>query len=284
MARIAYVNGQYLPIDTPAVQVEDRGYQFADGIYEVWLVRDGVFLDHAGHLARMKRSLGEIRIPQPMSDVALDIALRETLRRNRLTDALVYLQITRGVSRRDHAFPAGTIRPSVVITVRPAPRAPVSARAEAGIAVITQKDLRWKRCDIKSISLLPNVLAKQAAREAGAFEAWLVNEAGEVTEGSSSNAWIITGEGRLVTRAADETILNGITRQRILRIAKAQGLVFEERPFTVDEALGAREAFVSSATSMVMPVVSIDGRPIANGAPGSLASALRASYEAGEES
>lgn len=283
MARIAYVNGQYLPIDTPAVQVEDRGYQFADGIYEVWLVRDGVFLDHAGHLARMKRSLGEIRIPQPMSDVALDIALRETLRRNRLTDALVYLQITRGVSRRDHAFPAGTIRPSVVITVRPAPRAPVSARAEAGIAVITQKDLRWKRCDIKSISLLPNVLAKQAAREAGAFEAWLVNEAGEVTEGSSSNAWIITGEGRLVTRAADETILNGITRQRILRIAKAQGLVFEERPFTVDEALGAREAFVSSATSMVMPVVSIDGHPIANGAPGSLASALRASYEAGEE-
>lgn len=283
MARIAYVNGQYLPIDTPAVQVEDRGYQFADGIYEVWLVRDGVFLDHAGHLARMKRSLGEIRIPQPMSDVALDIALRETLRRNRLTDALVYLQITRGVSRRDHSFPAGTIRPSVVITVRPAPRAPVSARAEAGIAVITQKDLRWKRCDIKSISLLPNVLAKQAAREAGAFEAWLVNEAGEVTEGSSSNAWIITREGRLVTRAADEAILNGITRQRILRIAKAQGLVFEERPFTVDEALGAREAFVSSATSMVMPVVSIDGRPIANGAPGSLACALRASYEAGEE-
>ncbi|MBV5258640.1 D-amino-acid transaminase [Synechococcus moorigangaii CMS01] len=283
MARIAYVNGQYLPIDAPAIQIEDRGFQFADGVYEVWLVRDGVFLDHAGHLARLKRSLGELRITLPMSDAALDVALRETLRRNRLGDALVYLQVTRGVARRDHAFPAKPVRPSIVITVRPAPRAPVAARAETGIAVITQDDIRWKRCDIKSISLLPNVLAKQAAREAGAFEAWLVNEGGEVTEGSSSNAWIVTGEGALVTRPAGNDILNGITRQRIIRIARAQGLRFEERAFTVEEALEAREAFISSATSMVMPVVSIDGRPVANGAPGSLAEALRASYEAGEE-
>ncbi|KPP82888.1 MAG: D-alanine transaminase Dat [Oceanicaulis sp. HLUCCA04] len=283
MARIAYVNGQYIPIDTPAVQIEDRGFQFADGVYEVWLVRDGAFLDHAGHLDRLKRSLGELRIALPMSDAALDAVLRETLRRNRLTDALVYLQITRGVARRDHAFPVKPVRPSIVVTVRPAPRAPVAARAETGIAVITQPDLRWKRCDIKSISLLPNVLAKQAAREAGAFEAWLVSNSGEVTEGSSSNAWIVTGEGALVTRAADSTILNGITRQRIIRIAKAQGLRFEERAFTVEEALSAREAFISSATSMVMPVVSIDGRPVANGAPGSLAGALRQSYEAGEQ-
>ena len=236
MARIAYVNGQYIPIDTPAVQIEDRGFQFADGVYEVWLVRDGAFLDHAGHLDRLKRSLGELRIALPMSDAALDAVLRETLRRNRLTDALVYLQITRGVARRDHAFPVKPVRPSIVVTVRPAPRAPVAARAETGIAVITQPDLRWKRCDIKSISLLPNVLAKQAAREAGAFEAWLVSNSGEVTEGSSSNAWIVTGEGALVTRAADSTILNGITRQRIIRIAKAQGLRFEERAFTVEEA------------------------------------------------
>lgn len=283
MARIAYVNGQYLSIDAPAIQIEDRGFQFADGVYEVWLVRDGVFLDHPGHLARLKRSLGELRIELPMSDAALDVALRETLRRNRLGDALVYLQVTRGVARRDHAFPAKPVRPSIVITVRPAPRAPVAARAETGIAVITQEDIRWKRCDIKSISLLPNVLAKQAAREAGAFEAWLVNTAGEVTEGSSSNAWIVTGEGALVTRPAGNDILNGITRQRIIRIARAQGLRFEERAFTVEEALGAREAFISSATSMVMPVVSIDGRPVANGAPGSLAGALRESYEAGEE-
>jgi len=224
-----------------------------------------------------------LRIALPMSDAALDAVLRETLRRNRLTDALVYLQITRGVARRDHAFPVKPVRPSIVVTVRPAPRAPVAARAETGIAVITQPDLRWKRCDIKSISLLPNVLAKQAAREAGAFEAWLVSNSGEVTEGSSSNAWIVTGEGALVTRAADSTILNGITRQRIIRIAKAQGLRFEERAFTVEEALSAREAFISSATSMVMPVVSIDGRPVANGAPGSLAGALRQSYEAGEQ-
>ena len=283
MARIAYVNGQYLPIDTPAVHIEDRGFQFADGVYEVWLVRDGVFLDHAGHMARLSRSLGELRIAMPMSEAALDVALRETLRRNRLTDALVYLQVTRGVAKRDHAFPAKPVRPSVIVTVRPAPRGPVSARAETGIAVISQADTRWKRCDIKSISLLPNVLAKQAAREAGAFEAWLINEAGEGTEGSSSNAWIVTGEGALVTRAADNAILNGITRQRIIRIAKAQGLRFEERAFTVKEALEAREAFISSATSMVMPVVSIDGRPVANGAPGSLAAALRESYEAGVE-
>lgn len=283
MARIAYVNGRYAPIDTPAVHIEDRGFQFADGVYEVWLVRDGVFQDHAGHLARLKRSLGELRIDMPMSEAALDQVLRETLRRNRLTDALVYLQVTRGVARRDHAFPASPVRPSVIVTVRHAPRAPSAARAETGIGVITQEDLRWKRCDIKSISLLPNVLAKQAAREAGAFEAWLVNEAGEVTEGSSSNAWIVTGEGALVTRAADSAILNGITRQRIIRIARAKGLRFEERAFTVEEALRAREAFISSATSMVMPVVSIDGKPVANGAPGSLAGALREFYEAGAE-
>lgn len=283
MARIAYVNGCYLPIDAPAIQIEDRGFQFSDGVYEVWLVRDGNFLDHAGHLARLKRSLGELRIDLPMSDAALDIALRETLRRNRLDDALVYLQITRGVSRRDHAFPVKPVRPSIIITVRPAPRAPVAARAETGIGVITTDDIRWKRCDIKSISLLPNVLAKQAAREAGAFEAWLINAGGEVTEGSSSNAWIVTGEGVLVTRPAGDDILNGITRQRIIRIAAAQGLRLEERAFTVEEALSAREAFISSASSMIMPVVSIDGRPVANGAPGSLAGALRESYEAGEQ-
>ncbi|WP_429911291.1 D-amino-acid transaminase [Glycocaulis sp.] len=283
MARIAYVNGCYLPIDAPAIQIEDRGFQFSDGVYEVWLVRDGNFLDHAGHLARLKRSLGELRIDLPMSDAALDIALRETLRRNRLGDALVYLQITRGVSRRDHAFPVKPVRPTIVITVRPAPRVPVAARAETGIGVITTDDIRWKRCDIKSISLLPNVLAKQAAREAGAFEAWLINAGGEVTEGSSSNAWIVTGEGVLVTRPAGDDILNGITRQRIIRIAAAQGLRLEERAFTLEEALSAREAFISSASSMVMPVVSIDGRPVANGAPGSLAGALRESYEAGVE-
>ncbi|AZU04034.1 D-amino acid aminotransferase [Glycocaulis alkaliphilus] len=283
MARIAYVNGCYLPIDAPAIQIEDRGFQFSDGVYEVWLVRDGQFLDHAGHLERLKRSLGELRIDLPMSDAALDVALRETLRRNRLGDALVYLQVTRGAARRDHAFPLKPVRPTIVITVRPAPRAPLAARAETGIGVITANDIRWKRCDIKSISLLPNVLAKQAAREAGAFEAWLINADGEVTEGSSSNAWIVTGEGALVTRPAGDDILNGITRQRIIRIAAAQGLRLEERAFTVEEALSAREAFISSATSMVMPVVSIDGRPVANGAPGSLAGALRESYEAGEQ-
>lgn len=283
MARIAYVNGRFGPITDPAIGIEDRGFQFADGVYEVWSVKDGAFLDHPGHMARLKRSLAELRIPMPMSEAALDIALRETLRRNRLNNALVYLQVTRGVAKRDHAFPAKPVRPTMVITARPASFTAVAARAETGIAVITRPDERWKRCDIKSISLLPNVLAKQAAREAGAFEAWLINEAGEVTEGSSSNAWIVTGEGVLVTRKADEAILNGITRQRVIRLAAALGIPFEERPFSLEEAFAAREAFVSSASSMVMPVVRIDDRPVANGAPGSLASALRDAYLTGAE-
>ncbi len=283
MARIAYVNGRYAPINDPAIGIEDRGFQFADGVYEVWLVKGGVFQDHAGHMARLKRSLSELRIPMPMSEASLDIALAETLRRNRLNNALVYLQVTRGVAKRDHAFPAGSVRPTVVITARPLSMAASEKRAETGIDVITRPDERWKRCDIKSVSLLPNVLAKQAAREAGAYEAWLIDADGFITEGSSSNAWIVTPEGVLVTRKADHGILNGVTRQRIMRIAKSLGLSFEERAFSLEEALSAREAFISSASSLVMPVVRVDGRPIANGAPGSLASALREAYLAGAE-
>lgn len=283
MARIAYVNGRYGPINDPAIGIEDRGFQFADGVYEVWLVRDGVFQDHAGHMARLKRSLNELRIPMPMSEASLDIALAETLRRNRLNNALVYLQVTRGVAKRDHAFPASPVRPTIVITARPLSMAASEKRAETGIDVITRPDERWKRCDIKSVSLLPNVLAKQAARESGAYEAWLIDADGFITEGSSSNAWIVTPEGVLVTPKADHAILNGVTRLRIMRIAKSLGLSFEERAFSLEEALSAREAFISSASSLVMPVVRVDGRPIANGAPGSLASALREAYLAGAD-
>lgn len=278
MARIAYVNGRYQPIDTPAVRVEDRGLQFGDGVYEVWTVREGRFLDHEGHMRRLAQSLGELSIPMPMSAAGLDVALRETLRRNRLTNALVYLQVNRGAARRDHAFTAAGTRPTVIITVRPISFAANAAKAGTGVAVITQPDLRWRRADIKTVGLLPNVLAKQAAREAGAWEAWLVAEDGTVTEGTSSNAWIVTEDGVLVTRPPAHDILRGVTRDALIEIARAEGFAFEERAFTVEEAHRAREAFMSSATSFALPIVSIDGRPVGNGAPGSLCGTLRSVY------
>lgn len=281
MARIAYVNGRYQPIGAAAVTVEDRGLQFADGVYEVWTVRQGRFLDHEGHMRRLARSLGELSIPLPMSLPALDAVLRETLRRNRLADALVYLQINRGAGRRDHAFPPVGTRPTVIITVRPISFASGAKRAETGVAVVTRPDLRWKRADIKTVGLLANVLAKQAAREAGAWEAWLVAEDGTVTEGTSSNAWIVTHDGVLVTRPPANVILRGVTRDALIEIAKSQGLAFEERAFTVEDAYKAREAFMSSATSFALPIVSIDGRPVGNGAPGSLCETLRSAYLAG---
>lgn len=278
MARVAYVNGRYRPVTDTAIGIEDRGFQFGDGIYEVWTVRAGRFLDHKGHQDRLVRSLKELRIDMPVGLSALNVILGEIVRRNHIRDGLVYLQVTRGVSRRDHPFPKVKPRPTLVITARPIDLAAAAARAEAGIGVITAPDLRWKRCDIKTTNLLPNVLAKQAAREAGAFEAWLVDEDGYVTEGSSSNAWIVTRDGALVTRQEDERILWGVTRLAILALAEAEGLRIEQRPFTPQEALDAREAFVTSASTFATPVVSIDGRPVANGAPGSVATRLRELY------
>ena len=241
-------------------------------------MRGGRFLDHEGHRARLERSLNELRIPLPVGFPALDVILREVVRRNRIEDGLVYLQVTRGVARRDHPFPPGPVRPTLVLTARAMDLKAADARAEQGVGVITRPDLRWKRCDIKTVNLLPNVLAKQAAREAGAHEAWLVDESGHVTEGSSTTAWILTGEGVLVTRQTDEKILWGVTRLAIKALAEQEGLRIEERAFTVEEALRAREAFITSATSFVTPVVSIDGRPVANGAPGSVSMRLRALY------
>jgi D-alanine transaminase len=278
MSRIAYVNGRYLPQRAASVHVEDRGYQFSDGVYEVCEVRGGSIIDQRRHLARLKRSLQELRIEMPMSEAALAIVMRECLRRNRVRDGIVYLQITRGVARRDHGFPPPGTRPSVVVTAHGIDVAGNERIAAEGIAVITVPDNRWQRVDIKSISLLPNVLAKQAAREKGAKEAWFVDGAGHVTEGSSSNAWIVTRGGKVVTRPADNGILRGITRTVLLDVIKAQGLEFEERPFTAEEAYGAREAFLTSASQIVMPVVRIDDRPVGNGAPGSVATALRAEF------
>jgi D-alanine transaminase len=278
MSRIAYVNGRYLPHALAKVHVEDRGYQFGDGVYEVCEVRGGHLVDERRHLERLGRSLAEVRMAAPMSTAALRVVLRETLRRNRVRDGLLYLQVTRGVARRDHAFPPPGTRPSVVVTARSVDRIRLEAQAEAGVAVITVPDNRWERVDIKTTALLPNVLAKQVARERGAREAWFVDRDGFVTEGSSSNAWIVTGTNAIVTRSATPGILRGITREVVLEVAARQGLRVEERRFTAVEALEAREAFLTAATQIVMPVVQIDGHAIGDGRPGPVARALRARF------
>jgi len=278
MSRFAYVNGRYLPHRDASVHVEDRGYQFSDGVYEVCEVKDGALVDARLHLERLQRSLVELRMRMPMSPAALGVVLRETVRRNRVRNGIVYLQVTRGVARRDHAFPPAHTRPALVVTARNHNAAANERQAAEGIAVITVPDNRWGRVDIKTIGLLPNVLAKQAAREQDAKEAWFVDEAGLVTEGSSTNAWIVTPDGAVVTRPADHGILRGITRTVLLGAIAEQGLRLEERPFSLEEAFRAREAFVTSASQIVMPVVRIDGRPVGNGHPGSVASSLRAAF------
>jgi D-alanine transaminase len=278
MSRIAYVNGRYVPRAEAKVSIEDRGYQFADGVYEVCEVRAGRLIDERRHMARLDRSLHELQIKRPMSPAALAVVLRETIRRNRVRDGIVYLQITRGVARRDFPFPSVDTRPSVVVTARSNDLARLEHLASEGIAVVTVPDIRWQRVDIKSVSLLPNVLAKQTAREQGAREAWLVDAQGRVTEGASSNAWIVSRDGKLITHPIGRDILPGITRSVVVDVLKAQGLAFEERAFSVEEAYAAREAFVTSASQIVLPVVSIDGKPVGNGAPGLIATALRRDY------
>ena len=277
MPRIAYVNGRYVPHREAAVHIEDRGYQFADGVYEVCEVARGHIVDVTRHLDRLDRSLRELRIDQPMSRKALEIVLREVVNRNRVVDGLVYVQVTRGVAGRDFLFPADT-KPSLVMTAKKVDPALAQRRAESGIKVITVPENRWDRVDIKSVGLLPNVLAKQKAKEAGAQEAWFVDADGKVKEGGSSNAWIVTADGVMVTRPADHGILRGITRTTLFDVAKKLGLTIEERGFSVDEAKAAREAFISSATTIAMPVVEIDGAPVANGHPGSVVLSLRAAF------
>lgn len=279
MSRIAYVNGQYVPYAQAGVHVEDRGFQFADGVYEVVAVADGGFVDLEGHLVRLERSLDELRIQRPMTRAALSIVLRETVRRNRVRNGSIYLQVTRGAAKREFAFPID-IPPTVVAIARHIDWSKAAANAAKGVPAITQPDIRWGRCDIKTVGLLPAALAKQSAKEAGAYEAWLVDEKGFVTEGSSSNAWIVTKDNVLVTRAPTHEILSGITRAAVLELAKREGLKVEFRAFSVAEAQAAKEAFVSSATSYVIPVVSLDGKPIGNGGPGVVASKLRSLYEA----
>ncbi|MEJ2377349.1 MAG: D-amino-acid transaminase [Pseudolabrys sp.] len=276
--RIAYVNGRYLPRAQACVSVQDRGFQFADGVYEVCEVRGGQLVDEHPHMARLDRSLKELRMPRPMSQAALAVVLRETVWRNRVRDGIVYLQITRGAARREFYFPPAGTGPTVVVTARSNDVARLDALARAGVAVVTMRDIRWRRVDIKSVALLPNVLAKQAAHDVGAREAWLVDEQGFVTEGASSNAWIVTRTGTLVTHPLGRDILPGITRSVVIDMVAAQGLAFEERAFTVEEAYDAREAFITSASQIVMPVTRIDGRSLGVGKPGPVATALRRDY------
>ncbi len=277
MSRFAYVNGQYLPLSVAGVHVEDRGYQFADGIYEVIAVHRGRLVDEAAHLERLGRSLQEIQLAWPVAKPALKHILKRMIAINLLKDGILYLQVTRGVSRRDHAFPKDSVAPSLVVTAKT--MKPTSAQAiEKGVAVITMPDQRWKRCDIKSVALLPNILAKQAAKEKGAYEAWLVDDQGFVTEGSSTNAWIVTGKGEIVTRPLGTPILAGVTRRAILALAKESGLKLVERPFKPAEALKAREAFLTSTTSWALPITSIDGKPVGTGKPGPVTLRLRSLY------
>jgi len=276
MSRQAYVNGRYVPHAKAAVHIEDRGYQFADGVYEVITVYQGALVDEEPHLDRLERSLRELQIDMPMSRAALKQVTREVIRRNRVTRGIVYMQITRGVAPRNHKFP-DRAKPALVMTARQMkPHSP--EMLSEGVGVITVPDLRWARCDIKSVSLLPNILAKQQAAEADCYEAWQVDPEGYVTEGTSSNAWIVTAEGTVVTRDLSHAILSGITRASLVRLIAEAGYTLEERPFTVAEAMGAKEAFATSSTSFVMPVTRIDDTPLGNGHPGLLCGKLRAAY------
>ena len=279
MSRIAYVNGRYVSHGDARVHIEDRGYQFADGVYEVIAIRGGRLIDAEPHYDRLERSLRELRIDQPMSRAALDVVLRETVRHNRVGDGMVYLQITRGVARpRDFAFPGAAVRPAVVVTARSTKRHSAKMIAE-GIKVITVPDIRWGRCDVKSVSLLPACLAKQQAIDVGAHDAWQVDRDGFVTEGTSNNAWIIDDRDNLVTRRSENAILSGITRLVLLEFAREAGIEVIERAFTVEEAHAAAEAFMTSTTAFVMPIVAIDGEPVGNGKPGPVTRRLRAIYD-----
>lgn len=278
MGRIAYVNGRYLPQARAAVSIEDRGYQFGDGVYEVCEIKAGALIDEERHIERLRRSLKELSIPEPLASSALALVMRETIARNKIFDGFLYIQVTRGVAPRDHYFPNPPVRPSLVVTGRALDPDKGAMLAEQGIAVISMPDIRWKRPDIKTIGLLPNVLARQAAKEKGAYEAWLIEPDGMVTEGASSNAWIVNHDGVIVTRHIDNAILRGVTRTTLLDLIVAEGLRLEERKFSLSEAKSAREAFITGATSLVMPVVCIDGEPVGDGRPGALTQRLRARF------
>lgn len=273
MSRIAYVNGKYLPQRAASVNIEDRGYQFGDGVYEVVHVWGGRLIDAGLHLARLERSLAAIAIPMPLSRRVLEQVFGELMRRNRVQEGLIYMQVTRGVARREHAFPKLLPKPAVAMTIRRLPPFPRDVDAW-GTAAITCPDERWQRCDIKSVNLLANVLAKEAAHRAGATEAILVDAKGIVTEGASSSVWVVDREGVLATRSLDHAVLPGCTRSALISLMGEVGITWREQDVMKSELEAAREIFLTSASSFVKPVVRLDGRPVGDGAVGPLTRAL----------
>jgi D-alanine transaminase len=278
MNRFIYVNGRYRHYADAAVHVEDRGFQFGDAVYEVCEINDGRIIDEGRHMARLARSLSELEIPAPMTDGAWHRVLRETIRRNRVRDGIIYLQVSRGAGPRDFLFSGVRTPPTVVCIARAVSREKQARAADKGVAVITHPDMRWGRCDIKTVMLLPASLAKQQASKTGAQEAWLTDAEGRVTEGGSSNAWIITEGGELITRPADQAILRGVTRTTLIDVLEREGLRLTERAFTVAEAKKASEAFITSATNLVMPVIRIDETVIGEGRPGPVSIRLRSVF------
>ena len=279
MSRIIYVNGSYHPYHQACLHVEDRATLFADAVYEVIEIKDGKRVDEEGHLKRLSRSLKELHITPSFSLDSLPFVIREVVRRNRVRNGFVYMQISRGIAKRDFVFPdQKTTDCSVTIFARSKSQDLFEASAQKGIKVITCPDIRWARPDIKTTALVASVLARQEAKEQGALEAWLYNQHQEITEGAASNAWIITHEGDLITHPADGQILKGITREGVMRAAKEQNLTYVERPFRVKEAKMAKEAFISAATNLVMPVTSIDKTTISGGKPGGVTLQLRSFF------
>jgi D-alanine transaminase len=275
MSRIVYVNGAYVPEEEAKVSVFDRGFLFADGVYEVTSVLDGRLVDFAGHLARLHRSLAELGMPVPATDDDLLAIHRELVARNTVEEGMVYLQVTRGAADRDFAYPPDPV-PSLVLFTQARPLVDTPS-ARTGIKVIALPDIRWQRRDIKTVQLLASSMCKMMAKKAGKDDAWLVED-GFVTEGTSSNAWIVTEAGALVTRNLSTSILHGITRHAVMALAAEAQIRVEERPFTVEEAHGAAEAFITAASAFVTPVVEIDGKPLGDGTPGPLTRRLRELY------
>ncbi len=272
MPQLAYVDGRIVPLSHASVSVEDRGLQFADSLYEVCSIFNGQLLDWPLHIARLRRGLAALFIDFPMSDAALGLVARRLIAANGHHEAILYIQVTRGHAKRDHPFPKAA-RATLIMTVRRFDFAQRRGQQQTGISVITLPDLRWRRVDLKTTGLLPNVLAKQDARAEGAFEAWFVSEAGIVHEGSSTNAWIVKN-GTIITHPLSEHILPGIARHSLIALARADGLTVEERPFSLAEALEADEALLTSTTAPLLPVVRIDGHPVGSGTPGPVADRL----------
>lgn len=276
--RVTYVDGRYLRHGDAGVHVEDRGLQLGDSIYEVCRIAGGRFLDEEEHLDRLERSLAMIEMAMPMPRSALKLVMAETARRNGISEGLIYMQVTRGAARRDHPIPSPARKPSLIVMVHPMNTAAIAQRRIEGVRVVTAPDERWARCDIKSTQLLANLLAKTAARRAGAFEVWMVDRDGFITEGASTTAWIVDAQGRLITRDLSRAILPGVTRRILLKAAQEAQIPVLERAFTPQEAASAKEAFLTAASAAAIPIVAIDGKPIGDGKPGPLTQHLAELY------